>query len=374
VRIAIVTHNVVRGDGQGRVAFEIARQAIRQGHQISLLAAQVDPELIEEGARWMRLEPAVSRIHLCKVPLFARLANRALASHSSEFDVVHGFGYSLTVPHAVNSAQFIHAAWARSPAHPGRGKWSARNLYQSACTWWNTRWERSAYAGASTVIACSSQVGGDLISIGVSERKIRIIPNGVDLNEYKPGMADRATLGLPKGVPLALFVGDLRLGRKNLDAVLRALPLSPSVHLAVAGSLEGSPYPAMAKRLRIEQRVHFLDFRSDMADLMRAADVFVFPSLYEPFGLVVLEALATGLPVITATTVGAADLVREGGGVVVSEGGDEAALARALGEVLEDGPRRAAMKRAARAAAEQHSWRRMAEAYLDVYASAVKVN
>jgi glycosyltransferase involved in cell wall biosynthesis len=367
VKIAISTHNIVRGDGQGRVAFELARHALRRGHRVSLLADHVAPELVEAGAEWIPVHPAISRIHLLKVPLFARLANRVIAAN--EFDVVHGFGFSLDCPHGISSAQFVHDAWGRCPAHPLNGKWTAKSIYQQWYTYWNKRWERSAFAKAGLVVACSSLTQRDLMAIGVAERKIRVIPNGVDLHEYLPGVASRGALGLPEGVPLALFVGDIRTTRKNLDAVLGALQRRPGVHLAVAGAVPGSPYPALAKALGLAQRVHFLGFRTDIGELMRAADVFVFPSLYEPFGLVVTEALATGLPVITVATVGAADIVREGGGIVVEDGRDEIALAEAMSRILDSPDQAGEMRKAARQSAEHSSWDQMAIDYFEEYES-----
>ena len=107
--------------------------------------------------------------------------------------------------------------------------------------------------------------------------------------------------------------------RKNLDTVLQALVGASGVHLAVVGAREGSPYPALAERLGVADRVHFLGFRRDMAQIMQAVDIFVFPSRYEPFGIVVLEAMASGVPVILAATVGAAEVVTPDCGVVLPD-------------------------------------------------------
>src|SRR5690606_25250574 len=110
--------------------------------------------------------------------------------------------------------------------------------------------------------------------------------------------------GLPDAVPLALFVGDIQSSIKNLDAGLAALVQVPGLHLAVAGRIGTSPYPAMAEGLGVQDRVHFLDFRSDIADLMRAADFFVLVSRRDSCPLVLIEAVSSGLPVVTARTVG----------------------------------------------------------------------
>jgi glycosyltransferase involved in cell wall biosynthesis len=73
-----------------------------------------------------------------------------------------------------------------------------------------------------------------------------------------------------------------------------------------------------------------LGFRQDVPDLMKAADFLVFPSRYEPFGLVVLEAMATGIPVITAATTGATELVTPDCSFVLPDSDDTQALAEAL--------------------------------------------
>jgi glycosyltransferase involved in cell wall biosynthesis len=239
--------------------------------------------------------------------------------------------------------------------------------YQWLYTALNARWERHAFAQAQIVVAVSERVEAELIAAGVPADCIRTIPNGVDLDEFAPGPVDRSALGLPPSVPLALFVGDLQTPRKNLDTVLQAVSVLPELHLAVAGGTNGSPYPALAEQLGISDRVHFLGFRSDVADLMRAANVCVCPSRYEPFSLVLLEALASGCPVVTTHSVGAAPIVTPACGAVLDDPEDAVALAEALQRIAV-GPSLASaetFRRAARSAASAYPWSRTATAYLN---------
>jgi len=131
--------------------------------------------------------------------------------------------------------------------------------------------------------------------------------------------------------------------------------------------VRGSPFPALAQRLGVADRVSFLGFRDDVARLLRASDLFVFPSRYETFALVVLEALASGVPVVTARSVGAAGLVTPECGLVLPDSEDAAALARALRLLVEDAPLRERMGRTAREVAQAHGWAQMAEAYFRLY-------
>ena len=169
---------------------------------------------------------------------------------------------------------------------------------------------------------------------------------------------------------LALFAGDLKSPRKNLDTILRALPAVPDLHLAVAGREQGTSYPQMAHRLGIGARVHFLGFRQDMSALMRAVDLFVFPSRYEACSLVLLEALASGVPVITGRSTGGSELIDPEVGVVLEDCNDAEALAATWRALIEDDHRRLTMGLRARALAERHSWSNMARCYVDVLSEA----
>jgi glycosyltransferase involved in cell wall biosynthesis len=370
MHLAVVTHNVLVGDGQARVNREVVRFALARGHQVTLLADRVEPRLIKEGARWIPLHPLVSEPILFKVPLFAFQADRALAALSPRPDVVVANGVVLWRQRAdVNAVHFVHGAWQHSPMHTTDVRRGLNTWYQAVFTYLNALWEQRAFRQAETIVAVSARVKDELVSVGVAPGRVQVIPNGVDVEEFKPGPADRSRLGLPEVVSLALFVGDIKTARKNLGSVLSALVRVPGLHLAVAGALESSPYPALAASLGIEERVHFLGFRRDVADLMRAADFFICPSRYEPFSLVVLEAMATGLPVITARTVGAASLVTPESGFVLDDPEDQAGLVRAMMALTLDRARREQMGVAARAVAEQNTWSTMARSYMDVFSS-----
>lgn len=230
------------------------------------------------------------------------------------------------------------------------------------------------YRDTRRIVAVSAQVRQELLAIGVPPEHVSVILNGVDLTEFAPGVEDREALGLPPGVSLALFVGDIRTPRKNLDTVLRALTDVPGLHLAVVGSPEGSPFPRLADELGVASRTHFLGYRRDVARIMRASDLFVFPSRYEACSLVLLEALASGLPVVTARTAGGAEIVTPECGVVLTDPVDVAGLTAHLCRLVADGDLRRAMGRAARAAAEAHSWRGMADQYLALYEEAAARN
>jgi glycosyltransferase involved in cell wall biosynthesis len=129
---------------------------------------------------------------------------------------------------------------------------------------------------------------------------------------------------------------------------------------------EDSSYPQLAKELGLDARVHFLEPQLPVSEVMRAVDLFVFPSRYEPYGLVVIEAMASGLPVITTATTGAAEVVTPECGIVLSDSEDTDALAQALSTLANEPELRNAMGKAARSIAEQHSWASMAQTYVDL--------
>jgi glycosyltransferase involved in cell wall biosynthesis len=367
MKLCIVTPNVIKGDGQGRANYEIVWEAIRRGHHITLLASRVDPELQQHSqVNWVSISVKDLPTYLLREIVFSWRSADWLRKHRQEFDLIQVYGAITSAPGDVNTVQFVHSGWLRSPAHISRIRRDYYGAYQWLYTVWNARLEKNAFRQAKVVVAVSEKIKKELLDLGIPNDSIRVILNGVDLQEFFPGSADRKELGLPEGVSLALFAGDIRSNRKNLDSVLHALVQVPNLHLAVLGNTQGSPYPQLAEKLELSTRVHFLGFRRDVAQIMKAVDLFVFPSRYEACTLVLLEALASGLPVITAATAGGAEIVTPDCGVVLPDSEDVKGLAEALRMLQSNPDQRHQMAGAARAVAEQHSWVSKAQNYVDL--------
>ncbi|MBD2138031.1 glycosyltransferase family 4 protein [Anabaena sp. FACHB-1237] len=368
MKLCIITHRLKKGDGQGRVNYEVAKEAIHQGHHLTLLASEVTPELANnQQVTWVPIHVKNYPTELLKNLIFAQKSSSWLKKNREKFDLIKVNGAITNVPSDVNAVHFVHSSWWQSPVHISRHRHDFYGLYQWLFTAANSYWEKQAFRQAKIIIAVSEKVAQELVNIGIPRQKIRVILNGVDLEEFTPGVTSRKELGLPENVTLALFAGDIRTPRKNLDSVLQALKKVPNLHLAVVGDTKGSPFLELANNLGISERVHFLGYRRDMAKIMQAADLFVFPSRYEACTLVLLEALASGLPVITATATGGAELIKVESGIVLPETDNIDSLATSLSVLACDRSLRQQMGKAARILAENHSWTNMAQKYIHIF-------
>lgn len=266
------------------------------------------------------------------------------------YDVVVGFGW--TSPDTVLA--LLIAKWRRLPVvlwdtsiphPPGRLKQFLMPLVRRMI---------AAYDG---YFVPSTPAAEYFISMGASAADMTLIPQVID-NAAFARAAERegtqraehkAALGITTP-QVILFVGQLT-ARKGLDVLLdafhRVSARNPAVSLLLVG--EGPMQPGLTARahtLGLEQRVFFSGYvpRAALPRFYTLSDVFVLPSWYDTFGVVVLEAMACGLPVITTSSVGAArDLIRQGENGFVVEYGDAAGLASALEQVFSSETRRAAM-------------------------------
>lgn len=369
MRVLIVTHAFVINDGQGRVNYEIVRAALAAGHSVTLVGSQAAPALLAlPRVRFVQIPASRLPTRLLQYQMFALKSALWIRRHRAEFDVIHVNGFITWARADVNTVHFVHDGWYRCGFYPFRIRDGAYPAYQVLYTRLNAWCEKRALRRARVVVPVSLKVAAEVRALGIGDERMQVIHNGVDVTEFAPGAAERARFGLPEAPFMLLFAGDLRLSRKNLDAVLRALvSMPPHVHLAVAGALRNSPYPALAQTLGVAERVHFVEFVKDMPALMRSVDAFVFPSRYEAMSLVMLEALASALPVVTAVTAGGAEVIDDNCGVVLGSPEDVAGLAAAVTRLASDPAYAGAMGRAARERAQTLSWQNMATRYLSLY-------
>jgi len=370
--IGIVTQRFTTGDGQGAINLAVAEAALDRGHRILLVGIEAAPHLQSHpNVTWAPVPASSLPTQLLRDLAFAYHSYRWLRTYRSSLDILMVNGAITWCDADVNALHFVHDAWRTSAAR--RIEMSRSGLYSwyhRLYTTISTAWERWALRRTRHAVAVSPMVAEQVRAIDDSI-PVHVIPNGVDPKTFSPNgvHVSRSEFGCPPNVPLALFVGDIRTGRKNLDTILHALSRVPDLHLAVAGSVDKSPFPALANTLGVASRVHFLDFRRDTPALMRTADFLVCPSRYDPFSLVQLEGMACGLPVVTARTVGASALVTRDSGIVLEDPTDTEALADAIHFLSTHPTERDAMGRAARTIALEHDLRSTASKHVDLFDS-----
>lgn len=257
--------------------------------------------------------------------------------------------------------------------------------------------EKTAYQNADGVIAVSRAMREDVHELyGVPLDKVRVIPNGVDVRLYRPTEDPKilARYGIDPKRPYILFVG--RISRqKGITLLLGALEeVKPEVQAVLCAADPDSPEIGR----EVESRIAELQNRgrkvvwiarfvppAEIVPLYSQAAVFVCPSIYEPFGIINLEAMACGTPVVATAVGGIPEVVVHGEtGLLVpfdprspedpGAGKQLArALAEAINELLEDPERRAEMGKKARSRVEGHfSWQSVARQTLDFYHELVR--
>ena len=212
---------------------------------------------------------------------------------------------------------------------------------------------------------------------GDAAESIIVIPNGVDLKTFNPANRPlyrdriRQKHGISRSDLILMFAGG-DWERKGVPYIMKALSLltRPDVKLLIIGSGDKELYGQLAELKHVRERITFVSHSSVLWEYYAASDVFVFPTKYEPFGLVIIEAMASGLPVITSRVAGAADFITDGvDGLLLSDPGDTSDLAAKIELLLSNTELRKTMGEHARETAEKLSWDRVAQKTLEVYNS-----
>jgi glycogen synthase len=371
--------------GLGRHVEALARELAGQGHDVRVVtrgdAAGPSTE-VRDGVRVVRaaLDPLAIDFTTETLLSWSQASEHALVRAALPLvrrwrpDVVHAHDW-LVAQTAVTLADVTRAPLVTTLHATEAGRhmgWLPRPLNRAihSVESWLAR-------QSALVVTCSMTMHDEATRLfELPAERVRVIPNGIDATRWRAsaGATAAARARLAGDAPLLVYAGRL-VHEKGVQTLLRAVrPLReahPGLQLAVAGS--GVHEPALrelARRLRIARAVRWLGFvpEVELPAVLGAADVAVVPSLYEPFGIVALEAAAAGAPLAVAETGGLRDLASAGVAAASFPAGDTDALVSAVGKLLVDpvAARRAAV-RAARLVRRGYTWHAVATRTAEVY-------
>jgi len=328
-------------------------------------------------------DPLDKRITIHRIPtipsnyyiyegLFFSLSTLALKFHS--FDVTLAQPTRYLSPD-VGEMQFVYREWL---------KYVIKNkMYVSPGGRILALIERHNIKKAKKLIAISNRVKNDILkNYTVPEEKVRVIYSGVNLEEFNPkhrskyGEEIRKQYNIPLDDLVLLFIGH-PFHRKGLEFLIRSLPLVNlnNIKVLVFGKDDPEPYQKLISNLRLQDKIIFhTSLTSEIYKYFAASDIFVLPTLYEPFGLVILEAMASGLPVVTSQIAGAAEIIEdERDGLWLKNPKDFKEIAEKLNYLIINDKVRKQIGKKARKKAEQYSWERTAKGMLEVFEEVAKV-
>ena len=330
--------------GVERYVFDLARGLLARGHEVHVWCRRRDGGL--PGATFHEV-PGLASGHT-KYTTFARESERLVKP--AEYDAVHGLGRAfaqdlLRIGGGCHE-EYLRETKGRMPGplwflfHPKDRALIRleREMFERRC------WRR--------LVCISRRVAEEVHRIhGIPLAEMIVLHNGTDVSKFHP--RNRR----PKDGPARLLFVGSGFERKGLGQALDALGrVKGDWRLRVVGKGDAAAYAAQAARLGIGERVEFAGTQADMPREYGEADLLVFPTLYDAFGTVTLEAMATGIPVVVSRQAGSSEVVTDGvDGRIVADPRDAAELAAAVEPLAADRALRDRMGAAARAAAERNS-------------------
>ena len=341
-------------------ARNLGRWLLQQGHEVHIFAMSWDES--EKGFVYHRIPPLP--LGLYRRYAFARGAQKLLARES--FDIIYGLGKSVYMD-VFRPGGGVHRAWMKhelraTEGFPGRfNVWKKRIFSVDQRLVLQLEKRQFGPGGKHQIIAVSKMIRDEIINYYHAEpERITVVYNGANLGRFTPEA--RAELRKPRRIALGLDddeINILFLGhnfkRKGLAALIRALPYlrgrGQRFRVVVAGKGRRGPCDRLAAKLGVSDLLQYVGPTGSPEELYAAADLFCFPSYYDPCASVVLEALAMSVPVITSTTNGSGEMLTQGREGYVVDPDDTEAMGEYIARLF-DRDARASASRAARELAE----------------------
>lgn len=347
MKIALVVHDFDANYGQGRYCVELVRHLHSRAEFVIYSNTFRPPESLP--VTWRHV-PTLRFNALTTVFSFLPAAERMLRRDRP--DLIHaqgltGWSADIITGHICNAARGRRLRTTDRRPH----------LFIKLVT----PFERAFYRQrrASRLIAISNALAAEMREEYGWQKGVSVVYHGTNTEQFRPPADDAewAALRTKYRIPLDrwawLFMGE---AVKGLEEVIEQLPAFPQAHLLVVTRSDLRRYRALAEDLKVSERITFHGFEAKSEDAFRAADVFVYPNDYDPFGMVATEAMATGIAVILGRTIGAAELVTHGQNGLLCEPHDAASMHTQLQHLAKDPVAARRIGLAARATIQEHTW------------------
>ena len=353
MRVGVFTDTFDEINGVSRFVQDMSRQAHTQGRHLIVHTCNIEPDPLKNFPYRKNFTPLLSKplqfypdLPLVVPPLVEILewADR------QQFDAIH-----VDTPGPMGLCGMMVARMLRIPLlstyhtdFPAYVKNFTKDHRLTCTTETYMRW---FYGQTNLVFSRSREYQRSMQQLGISDDKFAMTPPAIDTVKFSPAARDERvwkTLGVVEPVRL-LYVGRVST-EKNLPLLVRAFKTLHQTRKHVALVIAGDgPYMQQMKSELAGLPVYFLGFQNDaqLAPLYASSDLFVFPSLTDTLGQVVIEAQASGLPVVVSDTGGPKEIMGDGITGIVLPATDPTVWARAIDDLLNDEPRRQRMARTA---------------------------
>jgi UDP-glucose:(heptosyl)LPS alpha-1,3-glucosyltransferase len=323
VRLLVIARPFVFHGGVERATAGLVAALREHGHAVEILSPPGQAPVPGVTVRRLPLPPLPAAARVLALAAAARLA---VVGRS--WDVIQSHERTLRQD-VYRAGEGCHRAYLAT-----RDRRAGRGLYHRVVL----ALERRTLTGTPWIAAIARRGKAEIEALyGVDPARVSVVYNGVDLERFHPRnrerhrAAARGEAGVPAGAFTLLFLGS-GFERKGLARAIEALGAlrDAESRLIVVGKGDTSAYRTLAERLGVAARISWLGARPDPERWYAAADAVVLPARYEPFGNVHLEALASGVPVVTSVTAGGSEVIEPGRNGAVIDPGQSGAIAAAI--------------------------------------------
>jgi UDP-glucose:(heptosyl)LPS alpha-1,3-glucosyltransferase len=382
MKIALIVRKFYLAGGISRYVVELARN-YANGNEVHVYAARIDQTLVPNvvfhrvpmySSAFLKRRKLFAVNNIFEVVTFMFCARCML--FSAKFDIIHSQGDYTGASH-LYTAHSCHKAWLRlyrssKPGIFGYLMKSPINPLHMLLLFV----EKMSVIHSRRFIAISNGIKRELMECyGVPADKISVIPNGVNTDEFNPALKKeprnrvRNLYGIRQDDFVIIFPAH-EFQRKGLTELIRVVAgiKMPSMKVLVVGRDAPRPFMALAEAEGCADRIIFAGSATRMGDFFNASDVLVFPTVYEPFGLIITEAMASGIPAVVSRSAGAAELITDGvDGLLIQNPRDVVEIRRHILTLYNDVSLRKSMGAAARVTALKYSWANISAMTMSAY-------